>query len=165
MEHRRPAAGAGLFLGAAFFLVNALFLPLPTALGIGLFFGAACTMAMSIYIRLRTRKYTPIRRDLENNLLLFDMANRYTENRDGYLVENGFLGLTAEELIFVTFEDNEQRREVFPLRTVKKAECGVIAGRVTGLCIETERARIQFVTSEVQRFLALMQERILPHKP
>ena len=153
-KNRGGAILLGLIFGFCGFTISVFFFKPISAVFSGVFIAAAATLFFSAILDIKQRRYAEDDYSIGEYALIREGANLYTSKPHG----NGMLYLTADELIFVSYDRKEAIRLNIPISTIKVATYGKVFRHLVGLKItRLDGSILGFVVRNPERYI----ERIL----
>ena len=149
-RNRGATIGFGIIFGFIAYAITVFLFPPKIALTLGIFTAAVYILVLSIVTDLNLKKYKSIDMAVDQDVVLKDTVNYYGEN----LIVNGILYLTADRLIFISFEKKPPYREEILLSNIKRATYGKITKYISGLKLFMADSTVKgFVLKDIEPFL------------
>lgn len=153
-KNRGVIIGFGIVFGFITFAITVFFARPQNAVVFGVFTAATSILVFSLLGDHNARKYEGIDQTIGQEIILKDTANYYQDT----LILNGVLYLTADRLIFVSFEKKPVYREEILLSRIKKVTYGKVFRHIQGLkLIMSDSSTIGFILADYETFLNHIQ--------
>lgn len=159
-KNRGATIGIGIIFGFIAFAITVFFFESPKlALMFGVFTAAVYMLVIGLIMDMTVKKYELADDSIEGEIFLKDTVNYYS----GKLIANGILNLTADRLVFISYEKKPFYREEIFFNDIKRATYGKIFRHIHGLKLFMTDSTIKgFVLKDIEPFLEHINKILTP---
>ncbi len=159
-KNRGATIVIGIIFGFITFAITVFLFDSPQrAFMLGALTAAIYMLGLGLIDDINVKKYENADSLIEGEILLKDAANYYSDK----LLCNGILYLTADRLIFISYEKKPVYREEILFKDIKRATYGKVCRYIHGLKLFMKDSTIKgFALKDIEPFLEQINRVLVP---